>query len=297
MRCSCTSHFWFLQSFADGFPTRSFAASTIVQLVLSNWRRRRLLDVVVGRVSLVRRAVSAACGELAQAAARARRTPSRRPHRTRAGCSPRRRRRLRRRALRAAGAVARRAVGPRRRPAPVRHGAPRVDDAARERSLARAEDAVARRVDLLGSGPFELGRPIDWLRDPKTGLPLAVRLRAPHRVREPRPAERRQAAVGDLARAVAPPGRPGVPAHRRRALRRSGTRHARRVDRGEPVRGDGQLVGDDGGRAADPLAGRGFSARSGRQRAWRDPGFRGRFLRDAVAARRLHRRDISSAPT
>ena len=36
--------------------------------------------------------------------------------------------------------------------------------------LARADDAVARRVDLLGSGPVELGRPIDWLTDFKTGI-------------------------------------------------------------------------------------------------------------------------------
>lgn len=35
--------------------------------------------------------------------------------------------------------------------------------------LAAAEAALARRVDLLGSGPVELGRPIDWLRDFKTG--------------------------------------------------------------------------------------------------------------------------------
>jgi uncharacterized heparinase superfamily protein len=38
-----------------------------------------------------------------------------------------------------------------------------------------AEDAVARRVDLLGSGPVELGSPVDWHRDPRTGRrwPLA----------------------------------------------------------------------------------------------------------------------------
>lgn len=35
--------------------------------------------------------------------------------------------------------------------------------------LARAEDALAHRVDLLGSGPFELGSRIDWHTDFKTG--------------------------------------------------------------------------------------------------------------------------------
>ena len=30
-------------------------------------------------------------------------------------------------------------------------------------------DAVERRVDLLGSGPTELGTPVDWLCDFKTG--------------------------------------------------------------------------------------------------------------------------------
>ena len=38
-----------------------------------------------------------------------------------------------------------------------------------ERILAAAEDALARRVDLLGSGPHTLGRPIDWHTDFKTG--------------------------------------------------------------------------------------------------------------------------------
>jgi hypothetical protein len=33
-----------------------------------------------------------------------------------------------------------------------------------------AEDAIARRVDLLGSGPTQLDRPVDWLSDFTTGL-------------------------------------------------------------------------------------------------------------------------------
>jgi len=54
--------------------------------------------------------------------------------------------------------------------APLAHGAPpALPEEERRRVLAAAEDAVARRVDVLGSGPVELGRPIDWLRDPKTG--------------------------------------------------------------------------------------------------------------------------------
>jgi len=40
----------------------------------------------------------------------------------------------------------------------------------RTRLLARAEDALAHRVDLLGSGPTELGPRIDWHTDFKTGL-------------------------------------------------------------------------------------------------------------------------------
>ena len=36
--------------------------------------------------------------------------------------------------------------------------------------LVRAEDALAHRVDLLGSGPTELGHHIDWHTDFKTGL-------------------------------------------------------------------------------------------------------------------------------
>lgn len=53
--------------------------------------------------------------------------------------------------------------------APFGPGGPALPTAGREWILAAAEDAVARRVDLLGSGPVELGTPVDWLRDPKTG--------------------------------------------------------------------------------------------------------------------------------
>ena len=38
-----------------------------------------------------------------------------------------------------------------------------------ERILAAADDAVARRVDLLGSGPVDLSTPIDWHKDFKSG--------------------------------------------------------------------------------------------------------------------------------
>jgi hypothetical protein len=44
-----------------------------------------------------------------------------------------------------------------------------TDPTDRERILAAAEDALTHRVDLLGSGPVDLGTPIDWRRDPKTG--------------------------------------------------------------------------------------------------------------------------------
>jgi len=39
----------------------------------------------------------------------------------------------------------------------------------RERILAAAERALAHQIDLLGSGPVDLGRSIDWDRDYKTG--------------------------------------------------------------------------------------------------------------------------------
>lgn len=38
------------------------------------------------------------------------------------------------------------------------------------RVLARAEDALAHRVDMLGSGPVELGEDIDWLVDFRSGV-------------------------------------------------------------------------------------------------------------------------------
>jgi uncharacterized heparinase superfamily protein len=44
-----------------------------------------------------------------------------------------------------------------------------LDPGERERILAAAEDALARRIDLLGSGLVDLGTPVDWHRDPKTG--------------------------------------------------------------------------------------------------------------------------------
>jgi hypothetical protein len=39
-----------------------------------------------------------------------------------------------------------------------------------DRVLAAAERAVAREVDLLGSGPLTLGRPVRWCTDPKSGV-------------------------------------------------------------------------------------------------------------------------------
>ncbi len=53
--------------------------------------------------------------------------------------------------------------------APFAHAAPPVDDVERARVLAAAEDGIARRVHLLGFGPAQLGTPIDWLRDPLSG--------------------------------------------------------------------------------------------------------------------------------
>lgn len=53
--------------------------------------------------------------------------------------------------------------------APFSRRAPSLPQAERERVLDAAERAVARRIDLLGSGPVDLDRPIDWLRDVKSG--------------------------------------------------------------------------------------------------------------------------------
>lgn len=44
-----------------------------------------------------------------------------------------------------------------------------LDRAELDRIEKAAQSALARRVDLLGSGPVELGTPIDWLRDAKSG--------------------------------------------------------------------------------------------------------------------------------
>jgi hypothetical protein len=53
--------------------------------------------------------------------------------------------------------------------APFAYGAPAgLPDDERRRVLGAADAAVERRVELLGSGQLELGRPIDWLTDPKT---------------------------------------------------------------------------------------------------------------------------------
>lgn len=46
----------------------------------------------------------------------------------------------------------------------------RMPAAWKERLLARAADALDHRVNLLGSGPLELGDRIDWLCDHKTGI-------------------------------------------------------------------------------------------------------------------------------
>jgi len=57
--------------------------------------------------------------------------------------------------------------------APFARGAPPLPAAERAGVLQRADAAVARRIDLLGTGPVDLGRPIDWLRDVKTGAAWA----------------------------------------------------------------------------------------------------------------------------
>ena len=199
--------------------------------------------------------------------------------------------------LRATGSTAlddlwERAVGR----APFAREAPSLPEAERARVLAAAEDAVARRVDLLGTGAVA-ARPGDRLAPGRQErVRMAARLRAAHRVREPRADERRQGSVGDLTRALAPAGRAGVPADGRRAVRRSGTRRARRVDRRKPVRGHGQLVGDDGGRAADSLV----VVAPRRARAQRGVARRGLpqpLPAWSLAARRLHTTPPSNAPT
>ncbi len=53
--------------------------------------------------------------------------------------------------------------------------------AERDTVIARAQRVLAREVDLLGSGPEELGQPIDWCQDFKTGIrwPMAPSRRLP----------------------------------------------------------------------------------------------------------------------
>ena len=53
--------------------------------------------------------------------------------------------------------------------APFAREAPSLPQGERERVLHAAENAASRRVDVLGTGPVELGRPIDWLHDVKSG--------------------------------------------------------------------------------------------------------------------------------
>ena len=45
----------------------------------------------------------------------------------------------------------------------------------RERILKRAEDALAHRIEILGSGKLELGEEIDWTKDYKTGYSWPAR--------------------------------------------------------------------------------------------------------------------------
>ena len=44
-----------------------------------------------------------------------------------------------------------------------------VEPDERERVLAAADLALRHRIDLLGSGPVDLGEPVDWHRDPGSG--------------------------------------------------------------------------------------------------------------------------------
>jgi hypothetical protein len=94
-----------------------------------------------------------------------------------------RRERLRRRPLRASAGAVRTALGGRSAAAalrgPVLDAMPTVaaferrldamDDGERADLIGRADDVVAHRFDLLGSGPTDLGQRIDWQRDFKTG--------------------------------------------------------------------------------------------------------------------------------
>ncbi len=93
-----------------------------------------------------------------------------------------------------------------------------------------------------------------------------------------------------LAAAVADPGGSGVPAHRRGTLRRGRPRSPRRLDRGQPLCPDRQLVLHDGGRASHPeldlvLPGVPCEPRLGRSR-----------LPRALPARSLPARGLHRAP-
>ena len=88
----------------------------------------------------------------------------------------------------------------------------------------------------------------------RVGDDLAAGVVARPRVRTARPAERREDPLGDLSPAVAASSRPGVHARRRRTACAGRPRHARGVDRGEPVRGERQLGEPDGSRRSHPHA-------------------------------------------
>ncbi len=55
-----------------------------------------------------------------------------------------------------------------------------IDDKGRKRIIERAEKAMRREVDLLGSGPYTLSTPVDWCLDFKSNTRWAVR--ASHRL-------------------------------------------------------------------------------------------------------------------
>ena len=158
------------------------------------------------------------------------------------------RRRLARRLLGAAPAHARSSS-----PTSTPEELERVAPGERERVLA-ARRARGRRGSSTSSALGRSGsaRPADWHTDVVSGTTWPPAWWRDARVRAARPAERREGAVGDLAPAVAAAGRPGVPARRRRAPRAGRPRHARRVDRGEPVRRERQLGEPDGGGAPHP---------------------------------------------
>ena len=178
-------------------------------------------------------------------------------------------------------------------------GAPRACTRSRARTIAAAERVLRHEFDLLGSGPFvpvdpdrparDGYTPIDWYLDPVRRLrfPRGV----PHKqwnLYEMRPGNADvKYPVGAGALPALGDARPGVPAHRRRSLRRRDRARARRLRRGQSRPASASTGPARWTSASAPSAGRSDSSWCARSAAPRRRVLAAR-LHGAVRPRRLH---------